>query len=538
MTIQILQALGGLGLFLVGMNMLTEGLRGLAGDQLRTILRRSTDTPLKGATAGALTTAMVQSSSATTVATVGFVAAGLMTFQQALGVIFGANIGTTVTGWLVAIVGFKLDLGLVLMPVVLGGALMQMFAPNPWKQAGWALAGFGVLFIGIDALKDGMVAFRGIVTPDSFPADTLIGRLKLVVLGIVLTVITQSSSAGVASALAALAVGAITFPQAAALVIGMNVGTTFTAMIATLGGGTATRRTGVSHVIFNLLTGCMAFALLYPIGWALQRSWGAAMVADPQIALVAFHTFFNFLGVAAVLGITSQFARLIIWIVPDRGTPLTRNLGQQLLTDKAAALDAANAATHRITAEFLTHLGRNLNHPAEAISSEFLDQISVATRETQGFVEAISTDNETAEQVNQQALLHIFDHLDRLRHRAMQRERIATSIEDSSLRERGLKLGVLMRGYADSREIARYAAQADMLRRDFRDFRERHRAEQIRLVASHARNPENLSLILDSSRWLQRSAYHLWRIADLLRQIEGKEPHPETHEQILSEETD
>ena len=252
MNIETLQALGGLGLFLVGMNMLTEGLRGLAGDRLRLILRKSTETPLKGVVAGAATTAMVQSSSATTVATVGFVAAGLMTFQQALGVIFGANIGTTITGWLVAIVGCKLDLGLVLTPVVLGGALLNLFSPNPWKQLGWAWAGFGVLFIGIDALKDGMVAFRGIVTPDSFPADTLSGRLKLVVLGTVLTVITQSSSAGVASALAALAVGAITLPQAAALVIGMNVGTTFTAMVATLGGGTASRRTGVSHVIFNL----------------------------------------------------------------------------------------------------------------------------------------------------------------------------------------------------------------------------------------------------------------------------------------------
>ncbi|MBR9649562.1 Na/Pi cotransporter family protein [Thalassovita aquimarina] len=537
MQAESVQALGGLGLFLVGMHMLTEGLRGLAGERLRSILQKSTDTPLKGATAGALTTAMVQSSSATTVATVGFVAAGLMTFQQALGVVFGANIGTTITGWLVAIVGFKLDLGLVLMPVVLGGALLQLFAPNPWKQAGWALAGFGVLFIGIDALKDGMVAFRGIVTPDSFPADTLAGRLKLVVLGAVLTVITQSSSAGVASALAALAVGAITFPQAAALVIGMNVGTTFTAMIATLGGGTASRRTGVSHLIFNLLTGCMAFALLWPIGWAMQRPWGVAMAADPQMALVAFHTFFNFLGVAAVLGVTSQFSRLIIWIVPDRGTPMTRNLGRQLLTDPAAALDAANAATHRITAELMTHLGRNLKQPGVEIRSDVLTEISAATREAQSFVQAISTENGTAEQDNQQALIHIFDHLDRLRHRAMQRERIATAVQEASLQDRGLKLGALMRSFAQEEDISRFASEANALRRDFRDFRERYRAEQIRLVASHSREPQNLTLLLDSARWLQRSAYHVWRIADLLRAIET-EQQPRSVDDLLAEEND
>ena len=538
MQVETVQALGGLGLFLVGMNMLTEGLRGLAGERLRAILQKSTDTPLKGATAGAVTTAMMQSSSATTVATVGFVAAGLMTFQQALGVVFGANIGTTVTGWLIAILGFKLDLGLLLMPVVLGGALLQLFAPNPWKQAGWALAGFGVLFIGIDALKDGMVVFRGIVTPDIFPADTLTGRLKLVVLGGALTVVTQSSSAGVASALAALAVGAITLPQAAALVIGMNVGTTFTAMIATLGGGTATRRTGVSHVIFNLLTGCMAFAMLYPIGWALQRPLGAAVASDPQIALVAFHTFFNVFGVAMVLGATSQFARLIIWIVPDRGTPLTRNLGRQLLRDPAAALDAANAATRKITAEFLTRLGRNLNDPAETISSDFLDKIREATHEAQSFVQAISAENDTAEQDNQQALIHIFDHLNRLRHRAMQRERIATAVQEASLKERGLKLGELMRGFAQEKDITRFASQANTLRRDFRDFRERYRGEQIRLVASHIREPQNLSLLLDSARWLQRSSYHLWRIADLYRGIEAAEPRTASYERLLSEETD
>lgn len=536
MNLEAVQALGGLGLFLVGMHMLTEGLGGLAGDRLRRILRRSTETPLKGATAGALTTAMVQSSSATTVAAVGFVAAGLMTFQQALGIIFGANIGTTITGWLVAIVGFKLDLGLALMPFVLIGALLHLFAPNPWKHLGWALAGFGVLFIGIDALKDGMGAFGSLVTPEVFPADTFLGRLKLVGLGMALTIITQSSSAGVASALAALSVGAITLPQAAALVIGMDVGTTFTALVATIGGGTATRRTGLSHLIFNLLAGCMAFAMLYPIGWLVETGWSAAV--DPQIALVGFHTLYNFLGVVAVLGVTSQFSKLIIWLLPERGTAMTRDLGKQPLTDPAAALDAANAATHQITATLLTLLGRSLDRPAMDIDDGKLTEVGEATRQAREYVEAISTGRGSAEQENQMALLHIFDHLDRLRHRAMQRERIATAVQDASLKDRGLKLGTLMRGFTDTEDRARYAAQADMLRRDFHGYRERHRAEQIRLVASHGKDPEDLSLLLDSSRWLQRSAYHLWRIADLLRQIEGKEPEPVTQEMLLDEETD
>ena len=129
---------------------------------------------------------------------------------------------------------------------------------------GTALAGFSLLFVGIDMMQDGMGAFQGLVTPDRFPPDTLSGRLQLVLLGVLVTVVTQSSSAGVAAALAAIASGAITLPQAAAMVIGMDIGTTFTAALATVGGSTAARQTGFAHVIYNVLTGVMAFVLLGP----------------------------------------------------------------------------------------------------------------------------------------------------------------------------------------------------------------------------------------------------------------------------------
>jgi phosphate:Na+ symporter len=186
-----LQALGGLGLFLFGMVILTEGLRSLAGRSLRLALCRFTRSPATGALTGAVTTAVVQSSSATTVAAVGFVGAGLITFPQSLGIIFGANIGTTITGWLVALIGFKLSLGTAVLPVVLAGALLYLFGNRRWRHIGYALAGFGLIFVGITALQAGMESLRDIVTPESFPANTTFGRLQLVAIGIGITIITQ-----------------------------------------------------------------------------------------------------------------------------------------------------------------------------------------------------------------------------------------------------------------------------------------------------------------------------------------------------------
>ena len=193
-----LEAIGGLGLFLIGMSVMTDGLRRLAGRGLRTVLRRFTRSPSSGAAVGATTTAIVQSSSATTVAAVGLVGAGAMTFAQSLGIIFGANLGTTVTGWLVLLFGFKVELGTLAFPIVFAGALGITFGRGRWTALGYALAGFGLLFIGIDLLQGGMAGLEGRLTPDSFPPDTWRGRLQLVGLGVLITLITQSSSAGVA----------------------------------------------------------------------------------------------------------------------------------------------------------------------------------------------------------------------------------------------------------------------------------------------------------------------------------------------------
>lgn len=504
----MLQALGGLGLFLVGMSMLTEGLRALAGERLRRLLRRSTSSPARGAAAGAVATAMVQSSSATTVAAVGFVAAGLMTFQQSLGIIFGANIGTTLTGWMVALVGFKLDLGTALLPFIPAGALLRLFGRGRWKALGWALAGFGVLFLGIGQLKEGMEAYRGLVSPETFPADTFTGRLKLVGLGIAITIVTQSSSAGVASALAALAAGAVTFPQAAALVIGMDVGTTFTAAVAALGGSTAARRTGFAHVIYNLLTGIMAFLLLYPLGWAIAALAERGTSFDPQVALVGFHSAFNALGVVLILGVTPAFARLVQRLVPGGPGIAGGRLERQLLSDPEAAADAAEAVVRDMLHGLSLELAARLGGDTAAAEDP---RLPAAARDTRSFLAAVRPEAGSPAQWRHEQLLHALDHLDRLRRRAGQTGRIAALRGDPALSARAQALAELLRaGQPGSADLA---SAADDLCRSLGSFRESFRRDAIRRTAAGDLPPGTLTLQLDSARWLHRSAYHVWRAA-------------------------
>ena len=333
MNILIVQALGGLGLFLLGMIIMTDSLRNLAGDAMRKLLLRFTHTPLSGAITGTIATAILQSSSATTVAAVGMVGAGLMGFAEALGIIFGANIGTTIKGWFVVLLGFKLQIGLMLMPLILVGALLRLFAKDRWASIGMAIAGFGLVFVGIYLIQQGMTDVQKFVTPENFPDDTFVGRIQLLLLGILFSAVTQSSSAGVAVTLTALFSGAINFPQGAALVIGMDVGTTVTAALATIGGTVGSRRTGLSHVIYNCFTGIGALFLITPYVLLWQWLGPDILKNNAEIVLIAFHTSFNVLGVIIVLPLTRQFACLIKRLIPNTEPAYTDSLDKTLLHD-------------------------------------------------------------------------------------------------------------------------------------------------------------------------------------------------------------
>ncbi|RZG04424.1 Na/Pi cotransporter family protein [Pseudoalteromonas sp. CO348] len=306
--------LGGLGIFLVAISMMTDGLKLAAGSSLRRVLGVWTKTPQRGIAAGFCMTALVQSSSAVTVASLGFVNAGLITMHQALGIVYGANVGTTITGWLVAAVGFKFNIQAIALPLIGIGALMKLLLPRSrLASAGMALVGFGLFFIGIDILKG---AFEHIVAAfdlSQFTAEGINGMLTFLLVGMVMTTLTQSSSASIALTITAAASGMIGLYAAGAMVIGANVGTTSTSMLASIGATANAKRVAAAQVIFNVFTAMVAFAVL-PVLFYLINHFTAlfGVTADPALSLALFHTLFNILGVLLIFPLNDRLAGFLM----------------------------------------------------------------------------------------------------------------------------------------------------------------------------------------------------------------------------------
>ena len=405
------QVLGGVGLFLVGMVLATDGLRAAAGDSLRQLLLRFTGGPMQALVSGAFATALVQSSSATTVATISFVTAGLLSFQQALGLILGANVGTTATGWIVALLGLKFSVSTVALPLVGVGALTRLFGRGRWKDIGLALAGFGVLFVGLDTLQSGMAGASDYFTPQTLPPDTWAGRLMLVGIGILLTAVMQSSSAGIATALTALHAGTISMMQAAAMAIGINIGTTVTAGLAVIGAGTAARRTGFAHLLFNVLTGAVAFLSLPVLVTVLEQF----DTADPTLALAAFHTVFNVVGVVLVYPFLRRFAAYVERVIPERGPHLTRRLVPTLADEGGLALEAVRLTVFDVARQVVdaaTKVAVLHAHDEEARVS--LDECRSALDATNAFIASLKHLSNVGADAQSRHVntIHALDHLD------------------------------------------------------------------------------------------------------------------------------
>jgi phosphate:Na+ symporter len=310
---QAMQALGGIGLFLLGMWLMTEGLRLAAGSALERLLATWTRSRLRGLVSGMTITALVQSSSAVTLATLGFVNAGLLDFRRAVWVVFGSNVGTTFTAWLVALVGIKLHVDILAYPLIGIGALLRIFASGVRLQhLGMALAGFGLFFLGIDALGSAFEAIGGQVRFAQGGGNVVL----MVLIGVLLTTAMQSSSAAIALVLTALAGGVVGLDDAAAGVIGANIGTTSTALLGTLGATADARRLAFAHVAFNLLTGAVALVML-PF-FLLLITQVVGRPEDPALTLAAFHTAFNLLGVLLMWPFEPRLSRWLLTRYRDR----------------------------------------------------------------------------------------------------------------------------------------------------------------------------------------------------------------------------
>ena len=324
----ILRLIGSLGLFLFGMKVMSDALLKLAGNRMRSILATMTSNRFLGITTGFLITSVIQSSSATTLMVVSFSNASLLTLPEAISVIMGANIGTTVTAWIIAILGFKVSMSSIALPLVAAGMLLTFSKKERLQNWGSFIVGFAVLFIGLQFLKDAMPDIQQNPGILEFLRRYTEGRyasiLLFMMLGTVLTVLIQSSSATMALTLLMTAEGWIPFEMAAAMVLGENIGTTITANIAAIVANFQAKRTARAHLIFNILGVIWMLVLFYPfirlIDWLTQQLGSPSplvQVAAVPVAISLFHTVFNILNTLLLVWFLKPISWIVQKVVPE-----------------------------------------------------------------------------------------------------------------------------------------------------------------------------------------------------------------------------
>ncbi|MFV0454343.1 MAG: Na/Pi cotransporter family protein [Pseudomonas sp.] len=363
-----LQLCAGLALFLFGMQCLEEGLRALAGSHLEQLLARSTSTPFKGLLFGMGGTVLLQSSTLVSLLTIAFISTGLIKLAGGVAILLGANLGATSGIWLLAMAGQNLSLSPLALPLLVFGVLAS-FTGDKGKAAGRVVLGIAFIFLGIDQIKAGFSSFDDGLNMAAWQAEGVLGPLIFFTLGMLATVVLQSSHATLMLTLAALAGGQLELSQSLAIAIGANVGSSVTtAFVGSLGGNRGGQRLALAHVLFNVLTALVALALLLPLGWLvhwLVAPFGLGDNALIQLAL--FHTLFNGMGVLLFWPWQPQLVQLLERWLPDRAEPLV------LITELAPveqpepraharylserALDSADSAASAVAQELL-HLER------------------------------------------------------------------------------------------------------------------------------------------------------------------------------------
>jgi len=413
--------LGGVGLFLLGMSVMTAGLKDLAGSKLRDTLRKMAATPLSGAFWGAFVTLVVQSSSATTMTTIGLVSAGLLTFAQGLGLVFGANVGTTGTGWLIALIGVRVSLTSFALPLIFLGALLKLLGRERVSASGAALAGFALVLLGLTTLQQGMGGAAEQLDPGDFPAvfgvgfwSGLWGVAALVGLGLVMTALMQSSTAAIAVTLAAHYAGAIALDQACALIIGQNIGTATSSALAAIGASSTAKRLALAYVLFKLVAAVIAL-LLFPLTTPMLVR--ASDNIDGVTLLAAYHTAYNVVGVAVLLPLIDRFTRFVERLLPERRSPLARYLDPAALATPLAAEEAVRRTVARSLSTLAAAIAAALGatKPSQGPLADNAAQVAGALREAWDFIaEASGPPASDAEQLRLTSTLHALDEASRL----------------------------------------------------------------------------------------------------------------------------
>ncbi len=361
-VLDIFQIIGALAFFVYGMKMMSDGIQRAAGSQMRNILRTMTKNRFLGVFTGFLTTAMVQSSSATTVMTVSFVNAGLLTLVESAGIMMGANIGTTITGWIVSLLGFKIKLNTLSIPLFAIGVPMLFSNKGKFKYWGEFIIGFAILFLGLSYLKGAVPDIKG--NPEvldflkTFTEWGFLSRVFFVFVGALVTIVVQSSSAAMAITLTMCAQGWLPFEVAAAMILGENIGTTITAELASLVGNTSAKRSARIHSLFNVI-GVTWMVILLPYFLPILSNITQSIlgISDPftnpedmPIGLSAFHTAFNLLNVIIMLGFVKWLVKVAIWSVPEKAheddDTRLKFIGTSVRTPELATIELQKETAH------------------------------------------------------------------------------------------------------------------------------------------------------------------------------------------------
>jgi len=303
----------GVAIFLFGMLSLEEGFKAFTGGLLEKLLHKTTDKRWKSVSFGVISTTIMQSSSLVSVITISFLSAGLITLASGIGIIFGANLGTTTGAWLVAAFGMKVKISAYAMPMIVFGVIFIFQSSRQLKGIGYVLTGLGFLFLGIHYMKEGFEAFKDSIDLTAYAIDGYKGLLVFTLIGMAATVVMQSSHATLVLIITALAAQQISYENALALAIGANLGTTVTAIIGALGANVDGRRLAAAHLIFNLVTAAITIAFLFQLTELVDTVCGFVGIAldNYTLKLAVFHSIFNTIGIVVMLPFVNQLVRLL-----------------------------------------------------------------------------------------------------------------------------------------------------------------------------------------------------------------------------------
>jgi phosphate:Na+ symporter len=542
-----ISVLGGVGLFLLGMTVMTGGLKALAGTALRTVLGKAAATPLRGSFWGAMVTLLVQSSSATTMTTIGLVSAGLLTFPQGLGLVFGANVGTTGTGWLVAFIGVRVSLTAAALPMIFVGALIKLLGRGRVSGAGAALAGFGLVLFGLTTLQQGMGGLAEQLHPADLPAVLagpdaawwagLFGVLVLVVVGLVMTALMQSSTAAIAVTLSAYYAGAVGLDQSCALIIGQNIGTATSSALAAISASITAKRLAIAYVLFKLVAAVIALVLFPVVTPLLIR---ASNTIDGVTLLAGYHTAYNVVGVVVLLPLIDRFTRVVERILPERGSPLTRCLDPSALATPILAVEAVRRTIARalaavcgsVEAALTAAGGGEPARPGREVAS--VHEAADALRRAQVFLSDVTgPPDSNDEQQRLTSTLHALDHASRLAETANGGIDFATLSGGRDDARAGQLCADAMRSAAAlAGEVAapsdavgeagsgapaisteQALVQLRRCARDLSELRQSHRRATLGAVANGTLTADAAIVRVDTLRSLEALAHHAWRSA-------------------------